>query len=117
MAGHLNAGNIASYVRQTYGEIKDQKIRRVSGIIPYLQNEYEGDGDCTLVSIMTCCRFFNKSFDDKTYYAYIKKIAKKFLYTDTIGTQAPFINAIIKRVFKNFGIAWKSKSAYFKNVG
>ena len=117
MAERLNKGNIRPYVIQTYGNIILENEKCIPDIEAYLQEDYEGDMDCTLVSLMTCCKFFNKQINERVYYNYIKEVARKYLYTDNIGTQAPFINRIAKKVFSKFGINMKSKSAYFKNIG
>ena len=71
----------------------------------FLQDEYEGEMDCTLVSIMTIIKFFKPEITDmKKLYLDIKAIPKKFFYTDNLGTQALFINYV------------KISLAYFLNI-
>ena len=98
--------------------MEKEEDKSIPEIQSFLQNEYEGDMDCTLVSIMTVTKYFNKTITDiSKLYNDIKAIAKKFFYTDDIGTQAIFINAIANRIFKQYGVNLKSKSAYLKSIG
>ena len=117
MAYRLDEGNVRPYVAQTYGSIILEEKKCIPNIQSYLQSDYAGEMDCSLVSLMTCCRYFNPDITDRVYYDYIKQVAKKYFYTDNIGTQAPFINNIGKKVFAMFGIKKKIKSGYFKNLG
>ena len=118
MAVKLNKKNIENYVCGTYFCMEKEEDKSIPEIQSFLQNEYEGDMDCTLVSIMTVTKYFNKTITDiSKLYNDIKAIAKKFFYTDDIGTQAIFINAIANRIFKQYGVNLKSKSAYLKSIG
>ena len=87
MVTALLSTNVEDYIRSTYGKITKINTKILRNIFPNLQNDYEGDMDCTLVSILTVCDYFMGNMLDKLRcYNSIKAIAKKYLYKDNFGT-------------------------------
>jgi len=82
-------------------------------VIPYLQNDYGEEGDCTLVSILTVVKFYKPELNKREVYDYIEKIAKKYLYKSTWGTLPFFNKNIVKEVFKHFDI---DKQVFLKSI-
>ena len=116
----LTATNIREYLQKVYGmgnEIKEVNRKQLSVPI-FLQRNYGKDGDCTLTSILTLTKYYNKSLDTQTVYDYIEKIANKYLYNgDAYGTIPVFNKTITKQTFNHFGISKKISTRYFKDLG
>lgn len=117
MGQRLYSSNIKKYVQETYGEIETQSGESVLTMVPFLQRTFEGESDCTLTSILTICKYYQKQINNLECYNFIKSIAKKYFYSDNFGTIPIFINNIVKPVFKKYNINLKPKSKYFKNIG
>lgn len=117
MGQRLYSTNLQQYVEDTYGEIKTVKKQIVFGMVPFLQRTFDGLLDCTLTSILTICKFYNSKINNIDCYNFIKKIAKKYFYSDDFGTIILFINKIVNPVFKQYNINLVSKSKYLKNIG
>lgn len=118
MAERIVKSNIDIYVKNTYGEIQNRDSYRIYGVVALLQNDFEGDEDCTLSSITELTRFYKYSGED-TYITYnnIKNIAKKFCYTDNYGTLSLTITSILNKVNQLYNISKKGKGAYLKGIG
>lgn len=116
----LTATNIKEYLQKVYGmgnEIREVSRKQLSAPI-FLQKNYGQDGDCTLTSILTLAKYYNKDLDTQEVYNYIEKIAKQCLYNgNTYGTIPLFNKHIIKRVFQHFGIEKQIQTKYLKGVG
>lgn len=116
----LTPANVKEYLQKNYlfgEEITEVKRKHISTPI-FLQNNYGKDGDCTLTSILTLTKFYNKSVEDNEIYNFIEKIAQVFFYNgDTYGTIPIFNGAIIRETFKHFHIDHKIQTKYFKGVG
>ena len=104
--------NIELYLKEAYGGtpvLKQQK--HIAGFKPLLQRNYGGDNDCTLTSITAIVSFLSKyKYPIKDVYAYVEKIAKKYLYRGTSGT--PFIT--IRKIFHESLKHYKLPQAYVK---
>lgn len=118
MSDRITKSNVDVYVRSTYGEYQNKIYDRIYGIYGLLQNDFEGDMDCTLTSITEITSFYTKeNIPEKTIYDNVKLIAKKYGYTDNIGTFSITINKIVNKVNQLYNINRKSRCAYFKGVG
>jgi hypothetical protein len=113
----LNNSTLKNYLEDTYGEVKLKTYKHIPNIKAFLQNDYGGDGDCTLTAILTVTSFYRSELNINDVYDYIEKIAKKYFYNPKLGT-APFFNkAIVKEVFNHFKIQKPVYSKYLKNIG
>lgn len=113
----INDSNFEGYIKSTYGEVSLKDFKQIIKITPFLQQNFGGDGDCTLTSILTVVKYYKPELDENEVYNYIEKIAKKYLYHEQRGTMPTFNKAIIKEVFNYFGITKKVSSRYFKGIG
>ena len=116
----LTATNIKKYLQENYrfGDTINEVYRKQLSAPVFLQNNYGQEGDCTLTSILTLVEYYDRTLNTNDVYDYIEKIARKFLYNgNTFGTLPWFHKAILKRVFKKFGINQKMEDFYFKGVG
>lgn len=117
----LTVTNIKQYLQQVYnfgGQITELHRKQLS-VPVFLQNNYGKSGDCTLTSILTLTKYYNKSADTNDVYDYIEDIAtKKYFYNgDSYGTIPFFNKTILKQTFKQFGINRKVTSKYLKDIG
>lgn len=116
MAQRLYFSNLKPYIENTYGQIIDQKGESIL-TVPFLQRTFEkGHSNCTLTSILTICKYFNKQINNKECYSFINTIAKKYFYKENIGTIPIFINKILKQVFAKYDINIKFKGKYLKTL-
>lgn len=83
----------------------------------FLQQNYGGQDDCTLTSILTLVKYYKPELNDNEAYNYIEQIAVKYLYKENGGTFLGFNSTIIKQVFSHFGINKKVTAKYIKNLG
>lgn len=116
----LTATNIKKYLQENYrfGDMITEVYRKQLSVPVFLQNNYGEEGDCTLTSILTLAKYYDKLLDTDETYNYTEKIAKQFLYNGkTFGTLPFFHKAILNRVFKHFNIQEKMEDFYFKGVG
>ena len=117
----LTATNIKEYLQANYGfgnEIHEVKRKQLS-VPVFLQNNYGKSGDCTLTSILTLTKFFNKTLDTNEIYNYVEDLATKYFgyRGDSYGT-IPFTHRVLlNQTFKHFGINRHFKVKYFKGIG
>ena len=120
LSKRLTATNIKQYLQKVYDmgtEIKEINRKQLSVPI-FLQHNYGQDGDCTLTSILTLTKYYNKNIDTQEVYDYIEKIAKKYLYNGNKYGTIPFFNkAIVKQVFQHFKIEKSVYTRYIKGMG
>lgn len=114
----LSNGNLHTYVKDVFS----QQIRLTSAktlkIKAFLQKNYGKLGDCTLTSILTVVKYYKPDLDENEVYNYIEKIAEKYLYNGDVYGTIPFFNkAIVKEVFKHFGIEKTVTTKYIKGIG
>lgn len=76
----INDSNFEGYIKSTYGEVSLKDFKQIIKITPFLQQDFGGEGDCTLVSILTVVKYYKPELDENKVYNYIEKIAKKYLY-------------------------------------
>ena len=117
----LTATNIKKYLQENYnfGDTITEVYRKQLSVPIFLQNNYGKEGDCTLTSVLTLTKFYNKSLDTNEVYNYIENIAeKKYFYNgDSFGTIPFFNRAIINETCAHFGIKRDFKTGYLKGVG
>ena len=116
----IHASNIEDYLKKKYNvkEVK-QTSEKLLKFSPLLQENYGGDGDCTLTSITACMNYYLKSSKPiQEIYNYVEKVAKKWGYRGDKGTMPVFIQAIYNSVLKKFPCKRKSTCfGYYKNIG
>ena len=120
LSKRLTATNVRKYLQATYnfGDTITEVARKTLSVPVFLQNNYGKDGDCTLTSILTLTKFYNREPDTNAVYDFIEATAEKFLYDgDTIGTIPFFNKAIVKRTFKQFNINKTINTRYGKGIG
>lgn len=113
----INSGNFENYLKDTYGKVTLKDFKQILKIKPFLQKNFGGEGDCTLIAILTIIQFYKPELNANEIYNYIEKIAKKYLYGEKRGTFPGFNKTIIKEVFNHFNINKKVFSKYIKNIG
>ena len=117
----LTATNIKQYLQQNYffGEEISELNRKQLSVPIFLQKNYGKDGDCTLTSILTLTKYYNKLLDPNEVYNHIEYIAsRRYLYNgDSYGTIPFFNRGITAETFKHFGINKPIISKYIKGVG
>ena len=120
LSKRLTVTNIKQYLHAVYqfGDQIRETARKHLSVPIFLQNNYGKVGDCTLTSMLTLTKFYNKDLDDQQVYDYIEKIAERYFYNgDTYGTIPVFQKAILEEVFARFGINHNFKTGYLKGVG
>lgn len=120
MKKRLHTANIRDYLIQNYNfGHKLTEVARKQIFAPiFLQDNYGEDSDCTLTSILTLAKYYNKELDEHEVYNYAEKIAKKYLYSGATYGTIPFSHrAIAQKVFKHFNIPHNFQVKYLKNVG
>ena len=106
---HLNDENISEYLLSTYG-IKSSLYKiYIKDIEPLLQNDYGQENDCTLTSITTIIKYYNKTIQVDVIYSITESIAKKYFYNGSKGTLPLFISTIYNKVLESFYIKKKTK--------
>lgn len=108
----INTSNIDTYIKQTYGQITSHNFKKIPMIKGFLQNNFSGELDCGLVSLLTVLNYFEPLKDPNQIYNEIKAIAKKYLYSDNGGTYSCLYSSIVKSVFKKYNFS--TSNIYFK---
>lgn len=114
----LNNSNIETYVKKTYN-INEPKItaEKKLHVIALLQKNYGMKGDCSLVSMTACTRYYNINYPVNDIYNYIENIAKKCGYNgNTYGTLPTTIWKIYQAVLKKVGIDHTVATNYIKGL-
>lgn len=116
MATRISDAN--EYIKETYGAYQNKSTSSIMTMGALLQDDFEGNKDCTLTSITEITRYHSAiKHPEKIIYNKVKEIAKKYGYTDNHGTFSITVNKIVNEVNQVYKIEKKSKCAYFKGVG
>ena len=97
---------LTNYKGKTY-TISEKTLKNIN---PLLQNDFDGNNDCTLTSITTAVSYYRKN-DTAIGYIYdnVKSIAKQYGYTDRIGTFSITVKSIYEKVLRYFRCPRKTK--------
>ena len=104
--------NLEEYINKNYPGATLVKSQTYYGKPYYLQKNYGGANDCTLMSISYTIKKLYSNYIISDIYNKVEAAAKCFLYKENIGTIPVFINSIIK---KAYGL--KAEGKLIKNVG
>lgn len=116
----LFKSNLNSYLNKEYGNGGKLELEKeLSKVESFLQINYgdPDDGDCTLVSILTCIKYYLQQEDKKEIYNKIRNIAIKYLFSNHRGTLMLFNKTIFKKALCEYGLNFSLKAKYIKNFG
>lgn len=86
------------------------------GIIPFLQKNFGGLCDCSLMSIATAIYYkCGRRIDIQEIYDSVEKYATYYFYRSSFGTLPFFIRSIYKKALQHWNLPETPCSAYFKN--
>ena len=108
----LQATNLQNYINSKYPGAEYICARTMFYRPYYLQKDFGGLNDCTLMSISYAYKMAYPNKDINAIYNKVEAAAKKFFYNDKIGTIPFFINNIISKAFNI-----NSQGKLVKNVG
>ena len=118
MAERIAASNVNKYVQDKYGEIQNKISNEILGLCALLQNDFEGQNDCTLISATEITRFYSVHYyPEKVVYDTVKTVAIKYGYAGWHGTFSITVNKIVNKINQMYNIPKKSKSGYLKGIG
>lgn len=118
----LTSVNVLNYIGEQYPKSKmiTKETEVMMHITSFKQSLFgtKGDGDCTLVSLMTCLYYYLREEIDKTIlYDAIRALAKKRFFSEKSGLLPFFTLGIYKKLLKQFNLKHSAKSAWFKGIG
>jgi hypothetical protein len=118
----LTSVNVLGYISEQYPKSKmiNKEKEKMLNITSFQQSLFgkKGDGDCTLVSLMTCLYYYLKEEIDKTLlYDAIRSKAEKRFFSEKIGLLPFFTLGLYKKLLKQFSLKHSAKSAWFKGIG
>lgn len=115
----ITSSNIQSYMAEMYPElfIKNVESKIISPVPALLQKEYGEANDCTLTSLTAILMLLKKEADANKIYPVVEKIAKKYGYTGSTGTNPLFIKKIFDNSLKSFSLVRTTRAKYLKGGG
>lgn len=116
----LDIKNVMFYIKDAYNTstVTSVAAKTISNIQPLLQVNYNGEGDCTLISITTIlCYYLEYTKSVQEIYDIIEEYAEKIFYNDNCDTIPNFIQSIINRAAAKVGLKANSFSKNFKENG
>ena len=108
----INNDNYDEYINSNYPRAIFIKEETYYDEPYYLQKNFGGLNDCTIMSISYMIKQKNIMRLIDVIYETVEKAAKCYFYKENIGTIPVFINSIIKKAYN-----MKGKGGYFKNIG
>ena len=67
----INSVNFENYLKDTYGKVTLKDFKQILKIKPFLQKNFGGEGDCTLIAILTIIQFYKPELNANEIYNYI----------------------------------------------